>query len=112
MRDERNPNLPAQAAGIPLSAVLVLRNIARNASKAEVTDVTEVAEVADVAGGEADGQTTKKENAASSSGQTETGGWNERLFRPMLPRLYEIMAENRALASYITSLFQLIGEEW
>ncbi|KKA27310.1 hypothetical protein TD95_004006 [Thielaviopsis punctulata] len=29
-RDERNPNGPLQAAGIPLSAVLVLRNIARN----------------------------------------------------------------------------------
>ncbi|CAK7219212.1 hypothetical protein SBRCBS47491_003769 [Sporothrix bragantina] len=155
MRDERNPNLPAQAAGIPLSAVLVLRNIARNAAKAEVVLDERGQVVLQVNDEEGEGATgangaTKSASAsaakrskasqpgtpssssaalqppapkagssmrhspaeaAAAAAAQEGGGWNERLFRPMLPRLYEIMAENRALATYITSLFQLIGEE-
>lgn len=75
MRDERNPNLPPQAAGIPLSAVLVLRNIARNVVKTEAEE-----------------ELTKQQEAGP-----ERGGWNERLFRPVLPRLFEILAENRAM---------------
>ncbi|EPE05759.1 rsc complex subunit rsc9 [Ophiostoma piceae UAMH 11346] len=160
-RDERNPNLPPQAAGIPLSAVLVLRNIARNASKVEVVldehgqvvlqheDEEQQGNQSQQAQEQAQGQQqqqpslsktlarsaaikrgraltssapgtpgtpakhgrhTPAETAAAAAAQ-EGGGWNERLFRPMLPRLYEIMTENRALASYVTSLFQLIGEE-
>lgn len=156
VRDERNPNLPPQAAGIPLSAVLVLRNIARNASKVEVVldehgQIVLQHEDEEQQGNqtrkeqEQDGQTSKQqslsktlarsaaikrgraltsstpgtpgtpakhgrgETAAAAAAQ-EGGGWNERLFRPMLPRLYEIMTENRAMASYVTSLFQLIGE--
>lgn len=75
VRDERNPNLPPQAAGIPLSAVLVLRNIARNVVK---TDAEEELVKQQVAG-------------------PERGGWNEKLFRPVLFRLFEILAENRAM---------------
>ncbi|KAL1898612.1 hypothetical protein Sste5346_003516 [Sporothrix stenoceras] len=153
MRDERNPNLPPQAAGIPLSAVLVLRNIARNASKAEVVldERGQVVMLEDSdeqqrqANGKYSSALAKRNNkpsqpgtpssssgllqpktsgaasgvrhshspadAAAAAAAQEAGGWNERLFRNMLPRLYEIMAENRALATYITSLFQLIGEE-
>ena len=88
-RDEKNPNAPPQAAGIPLSAVLVLRNIARNVVK---TDAEEELLKRHERGGEA-------------------GGWNERCFRPMLPRLYEIMTENRVMAPYITSLLQLISDD-
>lgn len=76
-RDERNPNGPAQAAGIPLSAVLVLRNIARNVGKTEAAE---------------------EESRARGPGG-EGGGWNERLFGPVLPRLFEILTENRALVS-------------
>ncbi|RDA92466.1 hypothetical protein CP533_6416 [Ophiocordyceps camponoti-saundersi (nom. inval.)] len=86
MRDERNPNAPPQAAGIPLSAVLVLRNIARNVVK---TDAEE--------------ELIKRTD--------EHGGWNEKLFRPVLPRLFEILAENRAMAPYMASLLDLIGVE-
>lgn len=78
MRDERNPNLPPQAAGIPLSAALVLRNIARNVVK-----------------------TDAEEELKSQSKRGEIGGWNERLFRPAMPRLFEILAENRALVSLL-----------
>ncbi|KAF4595828.1 RSC complex subunit Rsc9 [Ophiocordyceps camponoti-floridani] len=84
VRDERNPNAPAQAAGIPLSAVLVLRNMARNLVKTEAED-----------------ELVKQRG--------ERGGWNERLFRPLLPRLFEILAENRALAPYMASLLDLIS---
>jgi chromatin structure-remodeling complex subunit RSC9 len=85
VRDERNPAGPPQAAGIPLSAVLILRNIARNVVK---TDAEEE---------------LIKERAA----QGEVGGWNERLFRPVLPRLFEILAENKAMVrvdGYMSSL--------
>lgn len=77
--DERNPRLPPQAAGIPLSAVLVLRNIARNVVK-----------------------TVAEEELVKKQKQTEEkGGWNERLFRAYQPRLFEILAENRAMVRCI-----------
>ncbi|KAK2074743.1 hypothetical protein P8C59_008926 [Phyllachora maydis] len=86
VRDERNPNGPPQAAGIPLSAILVLRNIARNVGK------------------------TKAEEALLKAHELggEAGGWNERLFRPVTPRLFEIMTENRVLAPHVASLLQLL----
>ncbi|KAF5002840.1 hypothetical protein FGRMN_94 [Fusarium graminum] len=89
VRDERNPNLPPQAAGIPLSAALVLRNIARNVVKTEAEE-----------------EMVKKQKNLG-----EAGGWNETLFRPLLPRFFEILAENRALSPYIASLLDLIRAE-
>ncbi|KAJ8120862.1 hypothetical protein ONZ43_g2540 [Nemania bipapillata] len=83
--DERKPNVE-QAAGIPLSAVLVLRNIARNVVKTE----------------------SEEELLKSQEMGGESGGWNEKLFRPVMARLFEVMAENKALAGYITSLLQLV----
>ncbi|KAG6041264.1 hypothetical protein E4U41_005191 [Claviceps citrina] len=88
VRDERNPQLPPQAAGIPLSAVLVLRNVARNVVKTEAEKELVKSSQKDRAG--------------------EKGGWNERLFRAALPRLFEILAENRALSPYISSLLDLV----
>jgi chromatin structure-remodeling complex subunit RSC9 len=90
-RDERLPNNQHQAVGIPLSAVLVLRNIARNVIKTEAEE-----------------ELLKQQERAGSK---ESGGWNERLFRPIMPRLYEILTENRAIASYIASLLQYLGED-
>ena len=80
VRDERNPNLPPQAAGIPLSAVLVLRNIARNVVKTEAEE--------------------ELLKAQERAGEEKTG-WNERLFRTELPRLFEVFAENRPLVSHL-----------
>jgi chromatin structure-remodeling complex subunit RSC9 len=94
-RDERNPNAPPQAAGIPLSAVLILRNIARNVVKTQ-------AEERLVKGSETGDKGEKQ------GGEGEKGGWNERLFRPVMPRLWEVFTENRLLAPYVTSLFQLL----
>ncbi|KAI0968189.1 arid/bright DNA binding domain-containing protein [Xylaria arbuscula] len=86
--DERKPNVE-QAAGIPLSAVLVLRNIARNVVKTE----------------------SEEELLKKNETDGENGGWNERLFRPVMTRLFEVMTENKALAGYITSLLQLVQTE-
>ncbi|KAI2633454.1 hypothetical protein GGS21DRAFT_135787 [Xylaria nigripes] len=86
--DERKPHVE-QAAGIPLSAVLVLRNIARNVVKTESEE-----------------SLLKRREEGD-----ESGGWNERLFRPVMARLFEVMTENRALAGYITSLLQLVQTE-
>ncbi|KAI1815925.1 hypothetical protein GGS20DRAFT_540734 [Poronia punctata] len=88
--DERKPNVE-QAAGIPLSAVLVLRNIARNVIKTEA-------------------QEELLKRTETDDGD-ESGGWNERLFRPVMSRLFEVMTENKALAGYVTSLLQLVQTE-
>ncbi|KAI2468213.1 hypothetical protein F4781DRAFT_279559 [Annulohypoxylon bovei var. microspora] len=87
-RDDRNTKTD-QAAGIPLSAALVLCNIARNVVKTESEE-----------------QLLKKHEMGG-----EGGGWNERLFRPVMQRLYEVMTENKALASYMTTLLQLVQDE-
>ena len=89
-RDERNPNAAPQAAGIPLSAVLVLRNLARNVVKTEAED-----------------EMLKKQDQGG-----ETGGWNEKLFRPLLPRLFEILAENRALVSINAPFKRNLDSNW
>lgn len=68
-----------QPAGIPLSAVLVLRNIARNLSKTEAEEKV-----------------------------TKEGGvsWVDRLFKPVEPRFYEVWAHNKSLVSCLTSRIQ------
>ncbi|KAI4592811.1 Chromatin structure-remodeling complex protein rsc9 [Pestalotiopsis sp. 9143b] len=86
--DERNPRID-RAAGIPLSAVLVLRNIARNVVKTE-------------------SQETLLQDVETGG---EVGGWNERLFRPVLSRLFEVMTENPAMSDYIASLLQLVQQD-
>ncbi|KAF4820888.1 Chromatin structure-remodeling complex subunit rsc9 [Colletotrichum siamense] len=89
IHDEQNPAAGPQAAGIPLSAVLILRNIARNVVKTPAQeDLLKLHEL----GGEG-------------------GGWNERMFRTLLPRLYEIMSENKILAPYIVSLIRWVESE-
>ena len=117
-RDERNPNAPPQAAGIPLSAVLILRNIARNVVKTAAEEAL-VKRRAEKNGGGKDGN--KGEAVVGGGGGDnkdgeeedgwEKGGWNERLFRPVMPRLWEVFTENRLLAPYVTSLFQLLDRE-
>jgi chromatin structure-remodeling complex subunit RSC9 len=83
-KDPSNPNASPSAGGIPFSATLVLRNIARNVVKTEA-------------------QETLVKNG-------ETDGLNERLFRVLRPRLYEVMAENKLLAPHVASLLQVIDE--
>ncbi len=107
VRDERNPNAPPQAAGIPLSAVLILRNIARNVVKTAAEEkLVKRAERREKVRREAGGV-----QIAGDKALEEQGGWNERLFRPVMPRLWDVFTENRLLAPYVTSLFQLLDRE-
>ncbi|CAD6446232.1 49f2a253-7626-47e7-8305-42f1e1033ed5 [Sclerotinia trifoliorum] len=76
--DEHN-----DAAGIPLSSVLVLRNLARNVSKTEAEE------------------TALKEGEVS---------WVDRLFKPVEPRLFAIYAHNKILATYMTDLLVAIKD--
>ncbi|ESZ90144.1 hypothetical protein SBOR_9471 [Sclerotinia borealis F-4128] len=76
--DEHN-----DAAGIPLSAVLVLRNLARNVSKTEAEEAA------------------LKEDEVS---------WVDRLFKPVEPRLFAIYAHNKILATYMTDLLVAIKD--
>ncbi|KAL1838705.1 hypothetical protein VTJ49DRAFT_2295 [Mycothermus thermophilus] len=123
-RDERNPNAPPQAAGIPLSAALILRNIARNAGRTAAEErLVRGAEKRRRAAADVDGVLGKKnggrwvEYEGQRNGEEEDdeeefdepGGWNERLFRPVMPRLFEVFSENRLLAPYLTNLFQLLA---
>ncbi|KAK7742288.1 Chromatin structure-remodeling complex protein rsc9 [Cytospora paraplurivora] len=89
VRDERDPHGPPQPAGTPFSAVLVLRNIARNVVKTEA-------------------QEELLEEQERQQVDPKARGWNERLFRAVLPRLHEIMSENRVLAQPISTLLELI----
>lgn len=122
VRDERNPNVPPQAAGIPLSAVLILRNIARNVVKTDAEErlrkQSRNKRLGGLTDGEADNEESREGEGAALVSLTTTyppgllvssdGGWNERLFRPVMPRLWEVFCENRLLAPYITSLFKLL----
>ncbi|EHK98919.1 putative Chromatin structure-remodeling complex subunit rsc9 [Glarea lozoyensis 74030] len=71
-----------QAAGIPLSAVLVLRNLARNLSK-----------------------TDAEQNVVKLGGVS----FVDKLFKPVEPRLYEVMAHNKALTMYMTDLLSSVN---
>ncbi|KAK3682571.1 hypothetical protein B0T22DRAFT_288540 [Podospora appendiculata] len=95
VRDERNPNALPQAAGIPLSATLILRNIARNIVKTEAEEKLLKQQLQHAAG-------------AGAGAGADMGGWNERLFRPVMQRLWEVFIENRLLAPYLSTLFQLL----
>jgi chromatin structure-remodeling complex subunit RSC9 len=61
------------AAGLPLTAALVLRNLARNLPKGEM-------------------------------GEREGEGWMRRLFAPVEPQLWFVMAYNKPLAGYMADL--------
>lgn len=72
------------AAGVPLSAILILRNLARNLPKTET-----------------EGKGLKLPGTVS---------WVDRLFKPVEPRLYETMAHNKALTPYMTDLINAIND--
>ncbi|KAK6854290.1 hypothetical protein PG995_009383 [Apiospora arundinis] len=83
-KDERKPQLD-QAAGIPLSAVLVLRNIARNVVKTE----------------------SEEELLKKRRGEVKAVAG----MRGYSGRSCRVMTENKAMASYIASLLQLVQQE-
>lgn len=88
--DERNVT---QAVGVPLSACLVLCNMARNLAKRKKNNGRHHAYNSD----SSDDDYNDGREAASDEISSVPGGWNERLFRPVLPRLMEILTENAPL---------------
>ncbi|CCC13101.1 unnamed protein product [Sordaria macrospora k-hell] len=123
VRDERNPNVPPQAAGIPLSAVLILRNIARNVVKTDAEERLRKQSRKRLGDGQEEDDNDEAKEEEEEEGAlvvvstvpsypglvvSADAGWNERLFRPVMPRLWEVFCENRLLAPYITSLFKLL----
>ncbi|KAK1755697.1 hypothetical protein QBC47DRAFT_452203 [Echria macrotheca] len=101
-RDERLPNAPPQAAGIPLSAVLILRNIARNIGKTEAEEAIikkreQLQEAREL------GQIGSLDDSSDA-----TEGYKERLFRLVKARLGEVFVENRVLTKDLTQLLQLL----
>ena len=79
------------AAGLPLTSVLVLRNLARNIPKAVVGLEDEMGGSSPPAGGK--------------------GGWMERLLGPLRGKLWYAMAHNRPLASYVGDLIGIVEKE-
>ncbi|KAK3350130.1 hypothetical protein B0T25DRAFT_260242 [Lasiosphaeria hispida] len=106
VRDERNPNAIPQSAGIPLSAVLILRNIARNVGKTEAEEALLKQQALE------GGSNARDESEGIEDGSViPASGWKERLFRPVTARLWEVFTENKVLAKDLAGLFQLLGRQ-
>ncbi|KAI6249386.1 Chromatin structure-remodeling complex subunit rsc9 [Erysiphe necator] len=73
-----------EAAGIPLTAVLILRNLTRTLPKIEPNE--------------------------STIKTKDTAPWVDQFFKPIEPRLFEIMAYNKSLTLYMTDLLNCIKE--
>ncbi|KAM7224162.1 hypothetical protein V8F06_000635 [Rhypophila decipiens] len=110
VRDERNPNGKPQAAGIPLSAALILRNIARNVVKTESEEalLKKQARIKDRSTDTSSSQTRNDIVGQMEMMVDREGGWSEKLFRPVMARLWEIFIENWLLAPHLHSLFELL----
>ncbi|TQS39166.1 hypothetical protein Golomagni_00309 [Golovinomyces magnicellulatus] len=74
-----------EAAGIPLTAILILRNLARNLPKIEAN-----------------------ESFVKTSG--ESVPWVDRLFKPIEHQLFDIMTHNKSLTLYMIDLLNSIKE--
>ena len=78
-----------EAAGLPLTSVLVLRNLARNIPKATIALEDETV----------DPLVTRAEGV---------DGWIERLFGPLRGSLWNVMAYNRPLAAHVADLLRIV----
>lgn len=91
IRDERNPNV-LHPTGIPYTAALILRNIARNVVKTEAQE-----------------ELLKDQDRRGIDAMAR--GWNEILFRTVRGRLSDVMTMNNALAPSIGSLLEFIDQK-
>ena len=76
------------AAGVPLTSVLILRNMARNIPKAAAT--------------------LEEATRVSSGMSDEPEDWITRLFDPLRPTLMYVLAHNRPMARYVNDLLSWI----
>ena len=78
-----------EASGVPLTAVLVLRNFARNVPKAAI------------------GLEDEKGNVIAQAAKGHDG-WMEKLFNPLMQSLWYVMSYNRTLAVQVGELIMAI----
>ena len=78
-----------EASGVPLTAVLVLRNFARNVPKAAI------------------GLEDENGNMIAMPAKG-SGGWMEKLFNPLMQRLWYVMSYNRTLTVQVGELIMAI----
>ena len=77
------------AAGLPLTSALILRNLARNIPKAAI------------------GLDSRRGGMESVSGEA----WTERLFGPLRPTLFHVLAYNRALAKRVADIIWMVDAD-
>lgn len=93
-----------EAAGLPLTAVLVLRNLARNIPKA-------AAYLQDAADSHGRGRRLFMMSAPTDESQGKEG-WMEKLFGPLKPRFAFVLAHNRSLGSHVADLMSWVEKGW
>lgn len=91
-----------EAAGLPLTAVLVLRNLARNIPKAAV--YLQLA-----ADGHGRGRRLFLMSGDEGNGKE---GWMEKLFGPLKARLAFVLAHNRSLGGHVADLMGWVEKGW
>lgn len=91
IRDERNPNV-LHPTGIPYTAALILRNIARNVVKTVA-------------------QEELLKDQERQGVDVMARGWNETLFRAVRGRLSDVLTMNHALAPSMGSLLEFIDQK-
>ena len=84
------------AAGLPLTSALVLRNLARNLPKANPSRGMGGA-------GEGEGEGHAEE------GEVDRDWWMRKLFGPVMTQLWFVMAHNRSLAGYMADLMAVVA---
>ncbi|KAI9818792.1 MAG: Chromatin structure-remodeling complex protein rsc9 [Pycnora praestabilis] len=94
------------AAGLPLTSALVLRNVARNLPKVSISSSSTGSRVETGLGvdGMVDGETE-----GEGKGEAGGNGWMRTLFAPVRGRLWFVMAHNRPLAGYMADLTGVIA---
>jgi chromatin structure-remodeling complex subunit RSC9 len=85
--------------------MLILRNIARNVGKTEAEEALAKQEREARDSSEATGDLV----VGDISRPDTVVGYKERLFRPVMGRLWEVFTENRLLAKDLSQLLQLLG---
>ena len=96
------------AAGLPLTAVLVLRNLARNIPKA-AHSLRETSEPGSRGGVYFGGLDMSMDGRGEGN---EEEGWMEKYFGPLKARLVFVMAHNRVLAGHVTDLMGWMEKGW
>ena len=89
-----------EAAGLPLAAVLVLRNLARRMALVDEADRGAVR----FANGGGEGE----EGEEGANGRRLDEGWVERCFAPVRDRIFFAMAHNLSLKEYLATLLAIV----